>query len=98
MTKKLGYVYIMSNGSLTLYTGVTSTLIKRVWEHKQDRGSIFTAKYKIHKLVYYEVYESMLQAIVREKQIKDMNREAKLMMILKFNRRLEDLYNSIITI
>jgi len=91
-----GYVYIMANNRPTLYTGVTSNLIKRVYEHKNYQGSKFTAKYNLHKLVYYESFEKIEQAIIREKQIKDMNRIDKLSMIRKFNSSFKDLYEDLI--
>jgi putative endonuclease len=90
------YVYIMANSRPTLYTGVTGNLIKRVWQHKQGLVDGFTKKYHLHKLVYYEVIEGQLQAIIREKQIKDMNRVDKLKMIEIFNPAFEDLYQTII--
>ncbi|MBI2028040.1 MAG: GIY-YIG nuclease family protein [Candidatus Levybacteria bacterium] len=89
------FVYIMANHRPTLYTGVTNNLIKRVWQHKQELIEGFTKKYHLHKLVYYETVEGELQAIVREKQIKDMNRQSKLKMIWKFNPDTHDLYESI---
>lgn len=93
---KSGYVYIMANDRPTLYAGVTSDLVKRVWEHKNNVVPGFTARYKIHKLVYYETIITIEMAIVREKQIKDMNREEKLTMIKQFNPEFKDLYNDII--
>ena len=90
------YVYIMANGRPTLYTGVTNNLIKRVYEHKKELVEGFTKKYHLHKLVYYEIIEGQLQAIIREKQIKDMNRSDKLTMIQKFNPQSKDLYQEII--
>ncbi len=65
-------VYILSNAMRgTLYIGVTSNLIQRVWQHKQDFVDGFTKQYQVHCLVYYEVHEDMLSAITREKQIKN---------------------------
>lgn len=90
------YVYIMANNRPTLYTGVTSNLVKRVYEHKNELISGFTKRYHLHKLVYYEVIDGQIQGIVREKQIKDMNREDKLEMIRKFNPEFRDLYNQIL--
>lgn len=93
---KQGYVYIMANNRPTLYTGVTSNLIKRVWEHKNKITAGFTAKYSLNKLVYYEAYDTIMQAIIREKQIKDMNRQDKMIMILKKNPQQTDLYPMIL--
>ena len=92
---KVGYVYIMANIRQTLYTGVTSNLVKRVYEHKSNLVAGFTKLYNLHMLVYYENLETIGQAIIREKQIKDMNRKDKLTMIYKFNARFKDLYNQI---
>jgi putative endonuclease len=96
MTKG-GFVYIMANKSQTLYTGVTSNLIKRVYEHKNNLVQGFTKKYILHLLVYYETFETIEQAIYREKQIKDMNRIDKLEMIYKRNPTFKDLYKRITT-
>ena len=95
MTKG-GYVYIMANNRPTLYAGVTNNLAKRVYEHKNNVVPGFTAKYNLHKLVYYETFELIEQAIIREKQIKDMNRLEKLEMIRKFNLMFKDMYNRIL--
>jgi putative endonuclease len=87
----------MANIRPTLYTGVTSSLVKRVYQHKNNEDpSSFTARYNLHKLVYYEVFDTITEAIVREKQIKDMNRIDKLSLIKKFNPLFEDLYNAIL--
>ncbi len=85
----------MSNDTETLYTGVTSGLIKRVYEHKNDLVHGCTYKYELHKLVYYEVLETIELAIIREKQIKDMNRKEKLEMIRNFNLEFRDLYQEL---
>ena len=95
MTKH-GFVYIMANDRPTLYTGVTNNLVRRAYEHKSDKGSYFTLKYQLHKLVYYEILENIELAIIREKQIKDMNRKDKIEMIKKFNPDFKDLYGKII--
>lgn len=93
---KIMYIYIMANARPTLYVGVTNNLIRRVYEHKQELIEGFTKKYHLHKLVYYEIVEGQLQAIIREKQIKDMNRSDKLEMIRRLNSQFEDLYPTII--
>jgi putative endonuclease len=68
--KKEYFVYIMTNRTGTLYTGVTGDLERRVWQHKHGDGSVFTSKYKINKLVYFELCTDVMEAISREKQIK----------------------------
>jgi putative endonuclease len=93
--KKSGFVYIMANIRQTLYTGVTNNLVKRVYQHKNNIVKGFTAKYNLHFLVYYEAFETIEQAIIREKQIKDMDRKDKLVTIYKFNSKFEDLSNQI---
>ena len=86
------WVYMMqsANGK-ALYTGVTNNLIRRVGEHKEGRGSLFTAKYKCHKLVYYEDFGLIDQAISREKEIKNMTRVAKEELINTINPQRIDL-------
>lgn len=93
--KKGGYVYIMANISQTLYAGVTSKLVQRIYQHKNNLVKGFTQKYNLHMLVYYEIFETIEQAIIREKQIRDMNRTDKLKMIYKFNPEFKDLYDQI---
>lgn len=85
----------MANIRQTLYVGVTNNLVRRVYEHKQGFADGFTKKYKLHMLVYYEKLETIELAIIREKQIKDMNRKEKLAMIYQFNPKFEDLYYQI---
>lgn len=87
------FVYILSsqrNG--TLYTGVTSNLIKRIWEHKNNLVEGFTSRYEIHHLVYYEVINDINVAIQREKRIKSWKRKWKLELIEKKNPEWKDLY------
>jgi putative endonuclease len=93
---KVAYVYIMTNKrNGTLYTGITSDLIKRVWQHKNNVIPGFTAKYKIHKLVYYELHEDIREAIRKEKNIKAWRRKWKLQLIEKLNPNWDDLYDII---
>ena len=92
--EKKGYVYILfSRRNGTLYTGVTSDLKRRVYEHKTKlHPKSFSAKYDVDKLGYYEEYVSIKEAIEREKQIKGGSRAAKLALIEGINPRWEDLY------
>ncbi|HEX2897572.1 MAG TPA: GIY-YIG nuclease family protein [candidate division Zixibacteria bacterium] len=93
---KRGFVYILTNKSNTvLYTGVTSDLVGRIQEHKNGTGSAFTSKYRVFKLVYYEVADDILSAIAREKQIKSWNRDRKVELINGFNPKWEDLSSKI---
>ena len=90
-------VYILSskrNG--TLYVGVTSDLVKRVWEHRNNLVEGFTQRYGVHQLVWYELHESMESAIKREKRLKDWKRKWKVRLIEKTNPDWEDLYPAII--
>jgi putative endonuclease len=90
-------VYILaSKRNGTLYTGVTSNLRKRIWEHKNDLIESFTKRYKVHTLVWYEVHETMESAITREKAIKDSERQMKIDLIETFNPYWNDLYLSIL--
>jgi putative endonuclease len=87
------YVYILaSQRNGTLYVGVTSDLVKRTWEHKEDVVRGFTSKYEIHLLAWYEIHESIEAAITREKQLKKWNRAWKLRLIEKTNPAWKDLY------
>ena len=85
------YVYIMCNESGTLYTGVTNNLERRVDEHKRKLIAGFTSKYNITRLVYYETFSDVREAIAREKQIKSWRRRKKLDLIVSMNPRWQDL-------
>lgn len=90
------YVYILcSRRNGTLYTGVTSNLIKRVYEHKNNLADGFTKKYCIHHLVWYEVHQTAENAITREKQIKEWKRAWKLQLVEEANPSWKDLYEEI---
>ena len=95
--EKQGYVYILFNKRKgTLYTGVTSNIIKRVYEHKNKLITGFSSFYGIDKLGYYEVHSSITSAIEREKQIKSGSRKKKLDLIETANPEWLDLYDSIL--
>jgi putative endonuclease len=93
---KRGYVYILANQrNGTLYIGVTSDLVKRVWEHRQDLVESFTKRYSVHRLVYYEVHEEIVGAIRREKRIKKWEREWKIRLIEEMNPDWQDLFDNL---
>ena len=90
-------VYIMSNQrNGTLYIGVTSDLIKRVWQHKNGVADGFTKKYGLHVLVWYQLNATMESAIAREKALKFWKRIAKLRIIEQMNPNWLDLYNEVV--
>ena len=90
-------VYILtSQRNGTLYVGVTSDLVSRVWQHKNNQAEGFTARYGIHLLVYHEQLDDMHAAITREKQIKKWNRTWKIRLIESFNPTWRDLWNEIV--
>ena len=96
VVNKQYYVYIMTNRRNTvLYVGVTNDLIRRVYEHKQKLVNGFTGKYNIVKLVYYEVFDDIENAILREKQIKAGSRQKKVQLIDGTNREWRDLYDEL---
>ena len=88
---KQGYVYILGNNRPTLYIGVTSDLNKRLNEHKAGEIEGFSNKYNLKKLLYFEYYEDINDAIAREKQLKRWHREWKLNLIKEMNPQFEDL-------
>jgi len=90
------YVYIMTNkGNTVLYTGITRDLKKRVYQHKEKLVNGFSKRYKITKLVYYEVFEDPENAISREKQIKGGSRKRKINLINSINTEWLDVYEDI---
>ena len=90
-------VYILAsrrNGAL--YVGVTSDIVKRVWQHKNDEAPGFTKRYSVHSLVWYEVHKTMESAIGREKALKEWKRAWKLELIEKVNPQWQDLYPTLL--
>ncbi|MDR2045628.1 MAG: GIY-YIG nuclease family protein [Rickettsiales bacterium] len=91
------YVYILaSKNNRTLYTGITSNLIKRIWEHKSKVISGFTSKYNVQKLVYFEEFQDINSAFNREKLLKSRKRKWKVDLIEKENLSWIDLYDNIV--
>ena len=95
MNEKSAVYILASKRNGTLYVGVTSDLINRIWEHKNKAVEGFTEKYDVNRLVWYELHNSMGEAIKREKRIKKWNREWKLELIEDMNPRWQDLYDRI---
>ena len=90
-------VYILaSKRNGTLYIGVTSELVKRIWEHKNNMVAGFTKRYSVHQLAWYELHESMESAILREKRLKGWKRSWKLNLIESTNKDWQDLYDTIV--
>ena len=90
-------VYLLaSKQNGTLYAGVTSNLLKRIWEHKNNLDEGFTSKYDVHALVWYEMHDTMEFAIQREKAIKNWKRAWKIKVIEELNPHWQDLYLSLI--
>lgn len=97
--EKKGYIYFMANwNNSVLYIGVTNSLVRRMTEHNEGHGSDFTSKFNCHKLVYYEVFPDIIQAITREKQLKHFKREWKNQLVDAFNPTWEDLGPKVINI
>ncbi len=97
MLNKQYYIYILANKTNSvLYTGVTDNLIKRVYQHKNKLVESFTKKYNVNKLVYYEIFNDINEAIKREKQIKGGSRKKKIELVQEFNPNWIDLYDEII--
>lgn len=96
LMSKIWYVYIMTNHKHgTLYVGVTSNLIQRIYQHRESLIDWFTRRYQLYTLVYYEEYLDIQSAIMREKQLKAWNRKRKIALIEQKNPYWKDLYGSI---
>jgi putative endonuclease len=90
-------IYIMSNRIRgTLYTGVTSNLVKRIWQHRNHRAKGFTNEFSLTRLVYFEIHEDMYNAITREKNIKNWKRTWKIELIENYNPKWLDLFSQIV--
>ena len=90
------YVYILTNQICSvLYVGVTNDLVRRIYEHKRKIVDGFTKKYNLDKLVYYEEYSDIMEAITREKQIKAGRRKMKIALIDSLNPEWEDLFDGL---
>ena len=96
MSKQPAVYILASKRNGTLYIGVTSNLVKRIWEHKNNFVEGFTEKYGVHQLVWYELHATMESAIGREKRLKDWKRSWKLKLIEDINPEWRDLYETII--
>jgi len=94
MDEKQYFVYIITNHYHTVfYTGVTNNLQRRITEHKTGKGGVFSSKYQLNKLVYYEVGMNVASAIMREKQIKGGSRRKKIELIESLNPNWSDLFD-----
>jgi len=95
---KSGYVYIITNQMNTvLYIGVTSDLVKRIYEHKNKLVDGFSKRYNLDKLVYYETIDNIETALEREKQLKNYKRQKKQTLINDFNPEWDDLYDILLS-
>lgn len=95
--QKQSTLYILaSHKDGTLYIGVTSNLVKRIYEHKNNLADGFTKEYGVHQLVYFEIHQTMEDAILREKQMKKWKRDYKVNLIEKENINWDDLYSKIL--
>jgi len=97
MSFKESYVYILaSQRNGTLYIGLTSNLVKRIWEHKNKAVPGFTEKYNVTRLVYYEIFGDIQSAAAREKRLKEWQRQWKIDLIQEMNPEWKELYDDII--
>ena len=96
MKTRNGYVYLLTNGyNSVIYTGVTSDLKRRIFQHQQKEVEGFSKRYNLTKLIYYEIADSIESAIVREKQIKGLLRKKKIALIESMNPSWRNLYRDI---
>lgn len=91
--EKTSYVYMLASECYgTLYVGVTSNLVKRIWQHREGLADGFTKKHKVKQLVWFEMHEAIIEAITRENQIKRWNRAWKIRLIQSLNPEWRDLF------
>jgi putative endonuclease len=96
---KTGYVYILASRRYgTLYLGVTSDLVKRMWEHREGFVDGFTRKYGVKQLVWFETHDDIVSAITREKQLKEWKRAWKMDLIHRSNPMWRDLYPDVVQV
>jgi putative endonuclease len=96
MTEQPAVYILASRRNGTLYTGVTSDLLKRIWEHRSGLAEGFTKRYGVHRLVYFEIHDYLTEAIRREKQIKKWRRAWKIDLIERTNPQWHDLWPTIV--
>ena len=96
MNKQPAVYMLASKRNGTLYIGVTSDLVKRIWQHKNNMVEGFTERYGVHQLVWYELHENMQSALEREKRMKGWKRKWKLELIESANPNWKDLYHTIV--
>jgi putative endonuclease len=96
MNKQPSVYILASRRNGTLYIGVTSDLVKRIWEHKNDLVDGFTKRYSVHLLVWYEIHETIESAIIKEKTMKNWKRAWKTELIERSNPDWKDLYDKIL--
>jgi len=95
MAKQPALYILASKRNGTLYIGVTSNLVQRIWQHRNEQAAGFSQRYHVHQLVYFELHSDMEQAITREKRIKKWNRKWKLRLIQERNPQWSDLWEQI---
>ena len=96
MNKQPAVYILASKRNGTLYIGVTSDLVKRIWQHKKNMIEGFTKRYSVHQFVWYELHENMQSAIEREKRMKEWKRKWKMELIESMNPNWQDLYHTIV--
>jgi len=86
------FVYILASHTRVLYVGVTNSLVRRVGEHRAGKGGVFTRRYRVHRLVYYESFQYIANAINRERELKGWLRSRKVELVTSLNPQWRDLF------